>query len=84
MRAATTPSSAIILLSSAATSVVAWPYAKSFPPLPWPTSWALNTSTTGYFIGNDKALNSPSELDAEAKWGIIGIGWQLNAKASNW
>jgi hypothetical protein len=59
---------------------VAWPYGKEIPPLPlsWQRSTVPVDMATAYFVGNDTGMNSVAELAAEARWGIIGIGWQLN------
>lgn len=57
----------------------AWPYGRTIPPLPaaWHSTVAADM-TTAYFVGNATGLDSAAELAAEARWGIIGIGWQLN------
>jgi hypothetical protein len=55
-----------------------------FPPLPasWDranrTNTTLSTSVVSYFLGNTTGMNSAAELEAQAKFGIVGIGWQLN------
>jgi hypothetical protein len=48
-----------------------------FPSNPW-GSYAMNLSTTAYFVGNASGMDSPSELGKEIKLGYVGIGWQLN------
>lgn len=50
-----------------------------FPKLPdtWTTS-KLSSSVVSYFMGNSTGMNSMEELAAEARFGIVGIGWQLN------
>ena len=54
-----------------------------FPPLP--ASWSANAtdgklsrSVVSYFLGNTTGMNNAAELEAQAKFGIVGIGWQLN------
>lgn len=49
-----------------------------FPKNPWQHTWAVNTSTTAYFVGNASGMDSQHELDGELKLGYVGIGWQLN------
>ena len=46
-------------------------------------SWAMNASVVCWFAGNDTAANSPAEASAEARFGTVGIGWQLRAISSN-
>lgn len=53
-----------------------------FPANPW-ASWAMNQSTAAYFVGNASGMDNPSELGAEIRLGYVGVGWQLNNKASN-
>jgi hypothetical protein len=51
-----------------------------YPPLPWagfPT-YNMAQSTAAWFVGNDTGLNSAVEIAAQARFGVIGIGWQLN------
>lgn len=38
----------------------------------------LNQSVVGYFVANNTGLASSEELAAEAKLGIMGIGWNLD------
>eukprot|EP01043_Picozoa_sp_COSAG02_P022426 COSAG02_NODE_1166_length_14154_cov_19.442191_4_plen_209_part_00 len=55
-----------------------------FPALPvsWNTSSGkLSDSVVSYFLGNSTGMNSPTELAAQAQFGIVGIGWQLNQAA---
>ena len=50
-----------------------------YPPIPldgYPT-FQMNRSTSAYFLGNDTGLNSHAENVAEARFGIVGLGWQL-------
>eukprot|EP00966_Prymnesium_polylepis_P305862 7068021-Prymnesium_polylepis.1 len=57
-----------------------------YPPIAldgYPT-YSMQRSTVAYFLGNDTGLNSPKELAAQAKFGIVGLGWQLNMRGSNW
>eukprot|EP00035_Acanthoeca_spectabilis_P000868 m.76005 g.76005 ORF g.76005 m.76005 type:complete len:480 (-) comp10476_c1_seq1:158-1597(-) len=58
---------------------VGWGFEKhgGFPVNPW-HSWAMNLSTTAYFVGNASGMDSPAELQGEIKLGYVGIGWQLN------
>ena len=70
----------LLLLDLGARRGAAWPYAREIPALP--ASWRssnLSALSTAYFVGNDTGMDSLQELAAEAQWGIIGIGWQLNA-----
>jgi hypothetical protein len=46
-------------------------------------SYIMNRSVVVYFVGNDSAANSPAEDKAEERFGIVGVGWQLGAVASN-
>ena len=51
-----------------------------YPPLPWagfPT-YNMSQSTAAWFVGNDTGLNSAAEIAAEAQFGVVGIGWELN------
>eukprot|EP00729_Bicosta_minor_P005769 gene5769-1170_t len=50
-----------------------------YPPIPldgYPTMM-MNRSTVAYFLGNDTGLNSAAENMAQARFGIVGLGWQL-------
>jgi hypothetical protein len=53
-----------------------------FPPLP--ASWTngsntkLSNSVVTYFVGNSTGMNNKAELEAQAKFGVVGLGWQLN------
>ena len=64
---------------------VGWGFAKGggFPPLP--AGWAaagyggtLRDASVGFFLGNATGLDSPAELRAEVRFGVVGIGWQIN------
>ena len=70
---------AALLLAAAVAPAQAWPYGRTIPPLPaaWRSTVAADMATA-YFVGNSSGLDSAAELAAEARWGIIGIGWQLN------
>eukprot|EP01043_Picozoa_sp_COSAG02_P079188 COSAG02_NODE_18195_length_954_cov_1.240936_1_plen_100_part_10 len=46
-------------------------------------SYIMNRFVVVYFVGNDSAANSPAEDKAEERFGIVGVGWQLGAVASN-
>jgi hypothetical protein len=58
-----------------------------FPPLPsrlgFPT-YNTSRSTVAYFLGNDTGLNSDDELRAQSKFGIVGIGWQIAMRSTDW
>jgi hypothetical protein len=57
-----------------------------YPPLAlagYPT-WGMQASTAAYFLGNDTGLNSAKEMAAEARFGVVGLGWQLAMRATNW
>ena len=60
---------------------VGWGFQKrgGFPPLPpsWQT-WSLQRSTIGLFLGNASGMDSADELRAEARFGVVGVGWQIN------
>ena len=62
-----------------------WGFAKhgGFPPLPWGASGRPQDSTAVYFAGNASGLNNASEAAAQARFGIVGIGWQLNNQGSD-
>ena len=47
------------------------------PPPPWPPSWRMNDSTAVFFAGNDTGFNSAVEVLAEARFALVGLGWQL-------
>ena len=57
-----------------------------YPPIPLPgyPTYLMNRSTAAYFLGNDTGLNSVRENTAEARFGIVGIGWQLGMRWSKW
>jgi len=44
----------------------------------------LAASTAIYFIGNDTGLNSIVETVREAHFGVVGVGWQIAMRESNW
>ena len=46
-------------------------------------SWAMNRSVSCWFVGNATAANSNEEVAAEARFGTVGLGWQLRAISSN-
>jgi hypothetical protein len=58
-----------------------------FPALP--AAWSSNATSSGklsssvvsYFLGNATGMNNAAELAAQARFGIVGIGWQLNQAA---
>jgi len=57
-----------------------------YPPIPldgYPT-YSMQRSTAAYFLGNDTGLNSAAEYAAEAKFGIVGIGWQIGMRSLGW
>jgi len=57
-----------------------------YPPIPldgYPT-YAMAASTSAYFLGNDTGVNSAAENAAEAKFGIVGLGWQLSMRHADW
>jgi hypothetical protein len=57
-----------------------------YPPIPlsgYPT-YDMATSTSAYFLGNDTGVNSAAETAAEAKFGIVGLGWQLSMRDADW
>ena len=43
----------------------------------------LNQSVVGYFVANNTGLANEAELAAEAKLGIVGIGWNLDHLATS-
>ena len=55
------------------------------PPMPTAlqSRYFLNQSVIGMFVGNNTGLANPSELQAEAMLGIVGIGWNLNHLATS-
>jgi hypothetical protein len=55
----------------------------TIPPPPWPPSWRMNDSTAVFFAGNDTGANSPLETLAEARFALVGLGWQLAMQAAN-
>merc|ERR1712224_263462 len=42
-------------------------------------SWQMNRSIACFFAGNDTSINSAAEYAAEARFGSVGIGWQIHA-----
>ena len=70
-----------------------WAFAKhapkggfGYPPIPldgYPT-YDMAASTSAYFLGNDTGVNSAAENAAEAKFGIVGLGWQLSMRDADW
>lgn len=44
----------------------------------------MRKSTIVYFVGNDTGMNSAAELNAEVRFGIVGVGWQMHMRGSNW
>ncbi len=65
---------------------VGWGFAShgGFPPLPvaWQT-YSLERSTVGFFLGNASGMDSAAELRAEVRFGVVGVGWQVNNIPSN-
>ena len=51
--------------------------------MPYALSGRLRDSSVGYFFGNASGYNSAEEAAAEAKFGLVGIGWQINNVLSN-
>jgi len=47
-------------------------------PAPWQNRYQMNQSAVGYFLGNASGMNSPDEVAAEARMGVVGLGWQLS------
>ena len=45
--------------------------------------YLLNQSVVGYFVANNTGLANDAELAAEARLGIMGIGWNLNHLATS-
>ncbi len=65
---------------------VGWGFAAhgGFPPLPAAfQGFSLERSTMGLFLGNASGMNSAEELSAEARFGFVGVGWQINNIPSN-
>lgn len=55
------------------------------PPLPKRMqSYQMNLSTVTYFIGNASGMDSPAELKAEARFGNVGVGWQIDGIPKHW
>ena len=54
------------------------------PPLPpHMQSYLLNRSVLGLFLGNNTGMDSSEEVVAEARLGVVGIGWNLNHIATS-
>lgn len=74
-------------------ATLAWGPANGFPGTldlrnniampPEMQTYQMNRSLVCYFVGNDTAGNSAEETAAEGRFGVVGIGWQLSAIASN-
>lgn len=43
----------------------------------------MNDSTAIFFAGNDTGVNSEAEVLAEARFALVGLGWQLAMRAQN-
>ena len=43
----------------------------------------MNDSTAAYFLGNDTGLNNPAEIAAQARFAIVGTGWQLGMRMAS-
>ena len=60
---------------------------RPFPHGPLPVSpfasWAMADSTVSFFLGNITGMNNPAEFSAEARLGVVGLGWERNNSASN-
>ena len=54
-----------------------------FPPLPWGQSGRVQDATAIYFAGNASGFDSAYEAAAAARFGVVGIGWQVNNVPSN-
>ena len=56
-----------------------------YPPIPFDgyPSWRMNDSTAAYFLGNDTGLNNPAEIAAQARFAIVGTGWQLGMRMAS-
>lgn len=66
---------------------VGWAFAThgGFPPTPasWGYSGVVRDWTVAYFMGNATGPNNPTEVAAQSRFGIAGVGWQNNNKGSN-
>ena len=67
---------------------VGWAFAKhgGFPPTPasWGYSGVVRDWTVAYFMGNASGPNNAAEVAAQSRFGIAGIGWQINNKPGNY
>lgn len=52
-------------------------------PAKFQSRYLLNQSVVGYFVANNTGLANDAELAAEARLGIMGIGWNLNHLATS-
>eukprot|EP00966_Prymnesium_polylepis_P214584 4969222-Prymnesium_polylepis.1 len=53
------------------------------PPLPFAPSGRLRDVSVAYFLGSAEGFDSAREVAAEARLGIVGVGWQLDSVRSN-
>ncbi len=56
----------------------------AYTAYPWAPEYNLARSTFATFLGNATGPNSAAETAAEARFGIIGLGWQLQMVPHNW
>ena len=55
------------------------------PPLPRRMrTYQMNLSTVTYCIGNASGMDSQTELEAEARFGNVGVGWQIDGIPKQW
>ena len=74
----------VSIASATGVERVGWAFAEhgGFPPTPtsWGRSGVVRDFTVAYFMGNASGPNNAAEVAAEARFGIAGIGWQINNK----
>jgi hypothetical protein len=67
---------------------VGWAFAQhgGFPPTPssWGFSGVVRDWTVAYFMGNASGPNNAAAVAAQSRFGIAGIGWQINNKLGNY
>eukprot|EP01084_Bolivina_argentea_P010702 19951_1 len=74
----------LILMHNFASCIAWYPPNASAGNLANPkASYSMHLSTAMWFVGNDTGMNNMTELKAEAQYGAMGIGWEINNKDSN-
>ena len=46
-------------------------------------TWALNSSTAVFFVGNATRMETAKEYRSDARWGMVGYSWDVNLGESS-